>query len=111
MVKYNIKKSVEPDVIANVKSGLLHVSRDDKLRMKSKEVDTFISKFENKYKGKGNFKYYVRVFTPSTCFTIKSFNGEYDEDMIDDYLQGKVKNKSNLNEIVSFQIGYFDEEK
>ncbi len=62
---------------------------------------------------KDNVKYYMRVFgNLSHPITIKELDKDYyDEDVMDNYLEGKVKNTEKFEKLYSVEIGYFKDLK
>ena len=60
-----------------------------------------------KYKNK-EVKYYIRLFgNLRGGITVKSFDADYfDEDMLEDYLNGRVKSTAKFEELYSIEIGY-----
>ncbi len=53
-------------------------------------------------------KYYIRIHTNLPLpFSPKAYNSDdIDENMIDDYLNGKVKNTSKFTNLYKIEIGY-----
>jgi hypothetical protein len=105
-MSYKITKSNVVN-LANAEKGVLNISKNDKKMMDMTDIkklnDMMVKKYANK-----NVKYYIRIFgNLPNPITIKSFDAEYyDEDMLEDYLAGKVRVTKKFEELFSVEIGY-----
>ena len=110
-MSYKIVKTGELRLPTSEKA-VLNITNSKKQTMTMDDVRKLNTKFSSKY-DKNNFQYYIRVFTTlSNPITLKGLNDDIlNEDMIVDYMTGKVKNISSFKDIYQIQIGYIKSTK
>lgn len=106
-MSYKITKS---NVIkfTDSEKGVLTFQKKGKKPMKISDLEVVSKQFEKKYKDKkDSIKYYIRAFgNLAHPITFKSFDNDIDYDVMDDYLEGKVRNKAKFDVLYSIEIGY-----
>lgn len=104
---YKITSSKKFQLTGSTK-GVITISKSKKGQaMKVSDISKVAEMIKKKYKDK-DFKYYIQAYgNLSHPITFKSFDSEeIDLEMIDNYLEGKVKNKAKFDVLYSIQIGY-----
>ena len=103
---YKISKS-RVVKLTNSEKGVLNIQIHDKSMMNMSDVKKLNDIMVKKYKNK-EVKFYIRLFgNLPNPMTVKSFDDDYfDEDMLEDYLNGRVKSNAKFEELYSIEIGY-----
>lgn len=101
ITKQNVKKN------GDTERGQIIISKSSNTPMSMKDLPKINDVVKKIFKNK-NAKYYIRVHSNlPTAFTPKGFDmDDIDIDMIDNYINGKVKSKAKFDELYSVEIGY-----
>lgn len=93
--------------LTNSEKGVLHITKDDKSMMNMSDIKKIKYMMIKKNKNK-KIKYYIRIFgNLPNPITIKSFDAEYyNEEMLEDYIHGRVKVTTKFEKLISVEIGY-----
>ena len=87
--------------------GVIKLYKDNNELFTAEDLQEIDKQMRNKLSGNRLNKYCIRVNSPAgLCFTPKSFAGELDFNMVDDYFQGMVQDPRKFNEFFSIQIIY-----
>jgi hypothetical protein len=105
-MSYKIEKSHVVKLTGSEK-GVLNITKENKTMMNMSDIKTLNDMMVKKYKNK-NVQYYIRISgNLPNPITIKATTADYyDEDMLEDYLRGRVKSMAKFEELYGVEIGY-----
>jgi len=99
--------SKKKKALTNAETGVIEIKHKNKKIMKTEDVKIIDNILSNKYKDT-NVKYSIIVFSNlAHPITLKGLSDEvYNEDVFNEYLEGRVANKEKFDRLYSIQIRY-----